>query len=451
MRADRQPGATPPAARAPSVRVATAVRPHSPIEQRALAAVDDAGMLTCLEGLLRIPSISGSAAENRAQIWFEEQMRACGLSTDLWEIPLAETSSHPDFPGSEVARGSALGLVGAWGGDAKGPTLVLNGHIDVVPPGDVTQWTDHDPWSAATRGGAVYGRGACDMKGGLVASLFAIAAVRAAGIATNGRVLLESVVAEEDGGLGTFATILRGYRGDAAIIAEPTDLAIVPACAGALTFRLTVKGRATHASVRQEGVSTIEKFWIVWSALLDLERRRNAKPDALFSRFDLPFPLNVGTLRAGEWASSVPDQLVAEGRIGVALGEPVADARADLEAAVAAACAQDRWLREHPPTVEWFGGQFASGHIASDHPLVELVSGAHASLSGFLPDVHGAPYGSDLRLMVGVAQVPTLHYGPGNVRNAHAPDEHVPIEHMRAVVRTLTLSIVRFCGTNAER
>lgn len=323
---------------------------------------------------------------------------------------------------------------------------MLNGHIDVVPHGDVTQWVDGDPYSGATRDGAVYGRGACDMKGGLVCSLFAVDAIRKAGIELDGRVLVESVVGEEDGGLGTFATLQRGYRGDAAIICEPTDLAIIPACAGALTFRLTMAGRATHASVRQEGVSTLERFWIVWQALGDLEKRRNAKKDALFARFELPFPLNVGTLRAGEWPSSVPDQLTAEGRIGVALGETVGDTRMALERAVAEACASDPWLREHPVTVEWFGGQFASGHIASDHPLVKLVSKAHVSLEGSAPDVHGAPYGSDLRLMVGLGHIPTLHYGPGNVRHAHAPNEHVPIAHLRSVVRTLVLSTLRFCG-----
>jgi acetylornithine deacetylase len=411
---------------------------------RALAAIDDAALIRCLEELLRIPSVSGTPEENEAQRWFEAQLRAAGLATDLWEIPLAETTSHPDFPGSEVHRSSALGLVGSWGA-ASGPTLVLNGHIDVVSPGDLSQWVDRDPYAGVTRDGAVFGRGACDMKGGLVCNLFAIAAIRAAGITLKGRVLLESVLGEEDGGLGTFATLLRGYRGDAAIIPEPTDLAIVPACAGALTFRLAFTGRSTHASVREEGVSTIEKFWVVWKAL-DEEKRRNAKKDALFTRYPLPFPLSVGTVRGGDWPSSVPDQLVAEGRIGVALGETVGDARMDLERAVAEACASDPWLREHPVAVEWFGGQFASGHIASDHPLVRLVSGVHASLEGSEPDVHGAPYGSGLRLMVGLGNVPTLHYGPGNVKHAHAPNEHVPVVQLRAVARTLVLSILRFCG-----
>lgn len=421
----------------------------SETEQRALDAIDEDAMVRCLQELLKIPSVSGTPAESDAQLWFAEQMRAHGLETDVWEIPLAETLAHPDFPGSEVSRDSALGLVGSWGGEGRegdGPTLVLNGHIDVVPPGDVAQWSGSDPFCGAVHHDAVYGRGACDMKGGLVCCLFAIAAVRAAGIRLKGKVLLESVVGEEDGGLGTFATLLRGYRGDAAIIPEPTDLAIIPACAGALTFRLTFTGRATHASVRTEGVSTIEKLWIVWKALDELEKRRNAKKDPLFKRYPLPFPLLVGTVRAGDWPSSVPDQLVAEGRIGVALGETIADAREDLERAVAEACASDPWLCEHPVKVDWFGGQFASGHIPSDHALVKLVSGIHETFEGSAPEVHGAPYGSDLRLMVGLGNVPTLHYGPGNVRHAHAPNEHVPVGQLRAVVRTLVLAILRFCG-----
>ena len=148
--------------------------PLTPDEQKALDAIDEPALLRCLERLLRIPSVSGSEAENDAQRWFEGQMREVGLDTDLWSIPLAETVAHPDFPGAEVHRAEALGLVGSWGAET-GPVLVLNGHIDVVPPGDVAQWVDANPWSGATRDGAVYGRGACDMKGGLVCNLFALA------------------------------------------------------------------------------------------------------------------------------------------------------------------------------------------------------------------------------------------------------------------------------------
>ena len=421
----------------------------NPVERRALDAIDDDGLVRCLEELLRIPSVTGSPEENTAQRWFAERMSESGFEVDLWPIDLAATTSHPDFPGGEVDRREALGLAGTWGGDRGGKTLILNGHIDVVPPGDLRQWHGGAPYAGETRDGHVFGRGACDMKGGLVCNLFAVRALRAAGIEIDGKVLLESVVGEEDGGLGTFATLLRGYRGDAAIITEPTNLNIIPACAGALTFRLALVGRSTHASVRLEGVSTIEKFWKVWDALVTLERRRNAPGHPLMTRFELPYPLSIGTVRAGDWPSSVPDQLIAEGRLGVALGEDPGAARAELERTVAEVCAADPWLREHPVVVDWFGGQFASGQIPAEHPLVGLVSGAHVDLGGAAPEVHGAPYGSDLRLMVGLGHVPTLHYGPGHVKNAHAPDELVPVDHLRAVVRTLVVAIVRFCGARA--
>ncbi len=199
------------------------------------------------------------------------------------------------------------------------------------------------------------------MKAGLVCQLHAIKALRAAGVMLRGRVQLQSVVGEEDGGLGTFATLRRGYRGDLAVICEATGGHLVTASAGALTFRLVVTGRSVHASARLEGVDAFDKYVPVHAALRRLEARRNRDPHPLVAGYRLPYPLSVGTLAAGDWASSVPDRLVAQGRLGVALGESVAGARAGLEQAVAEACAADPWLASHPVEVQWWGGQFAAG------------------------------------------------------------------------------------------
>lgn len=411
--------------------------------------LDVEGLVSCLRKLLAIPSVTGSNEESRAQHWFAERLAESGFQTDLWSIDLSTITTNPDFPGMEAPRSEAWGLVGSWGGD-EGPTLVLNGHIDVVPPGDLAQWQDSAPYSGRVANGRVYGRGACDMKGGLICNLFAVKAIQAAGIQLKGKVLLESVVGEEDGGLGTFATLLRGYRGDAAIIPEPTQLQIIPACAGSLVFRLRLKGASAHAGVRSEGVSTIEKFWQVWKALAALEARRNQSEHPLMSRFKLPYPLNIGTLQAGNWPSSVPDQLIAEGRLGVALGEAPDDARHDFETTLAEACRQDFWLHEYPIEVEWFGGQFASGQIPAEHPLVGLVSEVHQQLHGSKPEIHGAPYGSDLRLMTDLGRVPTLHYGPGSVTQAHAPNEYVSISELVMASQTLIMTILQFCGYEGQ-
>ena len=411
----------------------------------ALAAVDETALVQLVQQLVAVPTVTGSAAESEGQHRLERRLRAAGMDTDLWSIDLPSTTADPEFPGMEAPREEAWGLVGEWGGAADGPTVVLNGHLDVVPTGAPAHWTT-DPWSGAVRDGRVLGRGSCDMKGGLACQVAAVEALRSAGVRLRGRVQLQSVVGEEDGGLGTFATLRRGHRGDLAVICEPTSGALVTASAGALTFRLTVPGRSVHASMRLEGVDAVEKYLLVHLALRRLEARRNRDVSPLMQRYALPYPVSVGTVRAGEWPSSVPDVLVAEGRLGVALGEPVEDARAALEAAVAEVCADDPWLAANPVRVEWCGGQFASGSVETDAPVAALVSDAHARLHGNRPPVHGVPYGSDLRLMTGIGGVPTVHYGPGDVRHAHAPDESVPVDELVQVTRTLVLVVATACG-----
>ena len=408
----------------------------------ALASVRAEDLVAELRTLLAVPSLTGSEAESEAQHHVERRLRAVGMDTELWSIDVAATAADPEFPGMEVARDEAWGLVGAWGSGA-GPTLVLNGHVDVVPPGD--GWTA-DPWSGQVRDGRVFGRGACDMKAGLACQLLAVRALRDAGVRLRGRVVLQSVVGEEDGGLGTFATLRRGHRGDLAVICEPTNGQVVSATAGALTFRLVVPGRSVHASSRLDGVDALEHYVQVRAALRRLEERRNAAPHPLMAGYRLPYPISIGTLTAGTWASTVPDRVVAEGRLGVALGERVEDARAELERAVAEVCADDPWLRSHPVLVEWWGGQFGPGQVDADADVTRLLTSAQEQVHGAAPAVLGAPYGSDQRLLTGLGGVPTVLYGPGDVRDAHAPDESVPVAELVEVTRTLVQLIATTCG-----
>jgi acetylornithine deacetylase len=411
----------------------------------ALDAVDETAVVDLLQDLVRVPSITGSPEESEAQHRLALRLAAAGMDVDLWPVDLAETTSDPDFPGMEAPRDEAWGLVGSWGGD-DGPTLVLNGHIDVVPPGDPALWTT-DPWGGEVRDGRVLGRGTCDMKAGLAAQVAAVEALAAAGVRLRGRVAVHSVVGEEDGGLGAFATLRRGHRGDFAVIAEPSSTGLVAASAGALTFRLTVPGRSAHGSMRLAGVDPVEKYLLVHAALRELEARRNRTVDPLMAGYRLPYALSVGSVRAGEWASTVPDALVAEGRLGVALDEPVEQARAELEAVVAQVCADDPWLAAHPVRIEWWGGQFASGRLPAASRLDQLVAGAHTAVTGRRPQVSGVTYGSDLRLYTGLGGVPTLIYGPGDVALAHGPDESVPVSELVEVTRALVLLAARACGT----
>ncbi len=415
----------------------------STAEQTALAALDERGLIVALRDLLRIPSITGQEAA--AQRWLARHMQQLGLAINLWEINVAEMQQHPQFPGMEVDRGSheALGLVGAWQAGA-GPRLIFNGHIDVVPEGDHANWR-HDPWAAEIDGGRIYGRGACDMKSGLLAALYAVKAVRDSGVPVHGTLTIQSVIGEEDGGIGTFATLLRGYGGDAAIICEPTSLKLIPAQAGALTFTVKVSGKAAHACVRLEGVSAIEKYLDIHRALIALEQGRNQHVDhPLLGKLDLPYPLSIGRLNAGNWSSSVPEELIFEGRIGVAIGESSADVRRQFEQTLHDLAQADPWLHDHSPEIVWSGGQFDSGEIPVDHPLVTLCQQCMTDLTGQMPEMEGAPYGSDLRLLVNQGHIPSILFGPGDVRIAHMPDESVAIDEVLLAARAYILAALRF-------
>lgn len=412
---------------------------------------DHAGeIVSALCDLIRLPSVSGTDEENAIQAVLARQLAETGLEIDHWQIPLAEVAAAEGFPGSEVSRSEAWGLVACARGTGGGRSLMLNAHVDVVPPGDPRAWPPSGPFSGSADARFVYGRGSCDMKAGLVAAMWAIRALAQAGVRMPGDLLLACVQGEEDGGLGTFATLARGWRADACVIPEPTSLDLVPASAGALTFRLLIPGLAAHASRRTAGMSAVEKFWPVFRALRDLEARRNAAPHPLMARWDVAYPIEIGTVRGGDWPSSVPDLLIAEGRCGVALGESPESARRDLEDAVSQACDGDPWLRGHRVTVEWWGGQFAPGMTSKDAPITTALRQAHARASGRPQQVWAAPYGSDLRLMTGLGGVPTVHYGPGDVTLAHGPAERVPVAEVLAATRALAILAIDYCSHPAD-
>jgi acetylornithine deacetylase len=323
---------------------------------------------------------------------------------------------------------------------------MLNAHVDVVPPGDLRTWEGADPFNGRVTRDTVEGRGACDMKAGLVASLWAVRGLTELKVPLRGDLVLATVVGEEDGGLGTYALLRRGWRAEACVIPEPTSLDIAPASAGALTFRITVPGAATHASRRLSGVSAIEKFIPIFSALRRLEKERNAIKHPLAMRWELPIPIEIGKIAAGEWASNVPDTLNAEGRMGVAIGEDISTARRALEETVGDACQDDSWLRVHPATVEWWGGQFASGITEVDSSIISTVQRCHADVTRSPQTMWATPYGSDLRLMQGIGTVPTIHYGPGDACLAHGPRECVSIDELLTATRALALIAIDHCG-----
>ena len=422
--------------------------PLSPTEERVLEHLDADALVQGLVDLVRVPSITGSDAESDLQYRQAADLERAGFEVDAWKFDLPALAADPEFPGTEAPRTEGYGVVGVLGGEGV-PALVLQGHVDVVPTGDPEKWTTADPFAGRIIGRTLHGRGACDMKAGVAVNAAVAATLARSQVVLERPFAVHSVISEEDGGLGAFGTLRRGHGGEVAVLTEPTSGRIVVANAGALTFRILVPGRAAHGSTRLEGVNAFEAFLPVYRALQDLERARNSERDPLFAGVPLPYPISVGRIAAGDWASSVPDLLTAEGRLGVRLGEDPGEARRQLEHAVAAASARDPWLADHPARVLWYGGQFASGRIHDAHPLIDEVASSVADTRGSgVPPVRGAaPYGSDLRLYA-AGGIPALHYGPGDVRFAHAPREQVDLDEVLEVAAALVVLAVRRCGAH---
>lgn len=396
-----------------------------------------------LRELLRFKSVSGN--ERHAQMYMAEVLEDLGCRIDTWDPQVQDLASYPGFlTVREDFRGSP-NVVGLRKGAGGGKSLILNGHIDVVPAEDEA-WK-RSPWSGEADEKKVYGRGASDMKGGTVSFLLALKALDEAGFHLKGDIIVESVIEEESGGAGTLACVHRGYKADGALIPEPTDLRVYRASMGSMWFRITVKGKAAHGATAYLGVNAIHKLYRIIFALEDLERRRTSeKKHPLYAHVPIPFCINIGTLRSGNWPSSVPEEALIEGRMGVSPRETIEEARGELEDAVRTAARLDPWLRENPPQVEWFGSCWNSGEVTEDEPLVQTVIKHIHGYTGKKVRGEGAPWATDAGTLIRFADTPTVVFGPGTGAVAHQTDEYIDIEHIKSAASIMALTILDWCG-----
>lgn len=401
-------------------------------------------IVAALQALVRIPSQTGG--EGPAQEAVARLMAAQDLDVDVWEPDVADLEPHAESVTLDGDFAGRPNVVGTCRGMEGGRSLILNGHVDTVEVGDPAAWS-HAPLAGDVSGGRLYGRGSCDMKGGIVANLFALRALRLAGFQPAGDIFVQSTISEEDGGAGALSAVLRGYVADGALISEPTNLAIVTAQGGALMFRLAVHGLSAHACVRDEGVSAVEKFAYLHQGLLDFETRRSAEiTHPLYAGMRIKAPINVGVVRGGSWASSVPESLVAEGRAGLVSGEELATFKSELAAEVSRLADADPWLREHPPEVTWLNGQFAPAGIPVDSALVQTLCQAWQITTPSSARIEAVTYGADMRHFVITGGVPCVMFGAGDVRLAHAPDESIPIDQLLTAITTTAVFVANWCG-----
>lgn len=393
-----------------------------------------------------VQQVSTQGNEKGVQALVIEKLNSLGFQVDTWDPDTSELSKHPYFvPSRESYKGSP-NVVGVLKGTGGGKSIILNGHIDVVPEGDRSKWT-HDPFSGRIENGKVFGRGTTDMKGGNVSMLVALEAIVRSGIKLKGDIIFESVIEEESGGVGTLATLIRGYKADAALIPEPTNMKLFIKQQGSMWFRVIVEGRSAHGGTRYEGVSAIEKAVLVHQAILKLEGIRNSRiKDPLYSTVPIPVPINMGKIQGGSWPSSVADQVTIEGRIGVAPEEEMNTVRKELMECVDEVSKNDPWLKEHPSKVEFFGAQWVPNTLESQHPFAEVMKAAYSEVYKKPVKVEASPWGTDGGLLGKVGGIPTLIIGPGETRVAHYPDEFIEIKEMVGAAKVFSRVLMEWCG-----
>ena len=420
---------------------------------------------TGLHGLLR--DLIGFRTESQAKeaAHFPDEARRCigyisdflaalGFELEGWDVgPSATFAAHPLI----VAR-----LAGSGGGRS----LAFNGHVDVVPVGDPSSWSE-DPFGGALRAGRLYGRGATDMKGGVAAALWATKVALEQGFRPRGDIVFHVVSDEEVVGNGTREIVERTDACDVTVSVEPTELRLCAAEGGLVHFRIEVEGVEAHASTRYlsvhaggnggGGVNAVEKTVKIIVALQELERQwANAKSHPILpAGFDTLAPAIIvggpgggadGRLTLFSNAGTTPNYCSVEYNMWFYPDESLEAVRSEVEAAVSAVCLADPWLREHPPRFTWKLGHiyFPPLDLPLDHPAVHTLADCLRDV-GLDPTPQGFGAASDLA-WYGERNLPGIICGPGRLAQCHVADEYLDAEQLLLAAKVYAQLIVEWCG-----
>jgi acetylornithine deacetylase len=407
-------------------------------------------LVATLQGVVRIPSLTGE--EGAAQQFMRKQYEALGLEVHSLVADRAVLKNHPAYCDNGMSYDGRPNIIGIQRGDPGKNSMILNGHVDVVSPEPVGQWT-HDPWGGEVVGNRLYGRGAWDMKGGLIANLFALKALNQAGLKPKGTVMLQSVIEEEDGGgPGALACLVAGHTGDGMIVSEISHVPVTVALAGIMRCLVKVKGRSSHAAQSHLGVNAIGKILPIYQALERLDAKRKAEVRfPLFEEHGGPAcHLVIGTLHAGDWISTVPGLAELGCRVGFIPGEKSEDIQKLVEDTVRNAAAADPWLRENPPEVQWLPFRTDPYFQDPEHPFVKRVISSAQAIMGDQIAIkpRGGAWSEDTRF----AQYfgfPALSIGPTGER-AHGLDEYVNLESLRSITKAIAAATFDWCAQPKE-
>ncbi len=424
----------------------------SDLDSQIMTAVDKRfdEQIAFLSELSSHPSTRGN--EQSAQSMMAEGLKERGYETDTWAINVDDIAHLPGFSPVIGNYDDAVNVVGTHHSrTGNGKSLILNGHIDVVPVGPLDMWAA-PPFDPHCADGWMYGRGTGDMKAGLAANLYALDALRDIGYQPAADVHIQSVVEEECTGNGALACLQRGYRADAALIPEPFDEKLVTAQIGVIWLQVHLKGIPVHVSVAGSGANAIEAAIPLIAALRELEVHWNGpdRKNKHFAHEDHPLNLNIGRIEGGDWPSSVPSWCCFDVRMGIYPGQDINTARAELEACIRDAANGDAYLRKNQPEIIWHGF-LAEGYALADHAKPEAaqatssLEGAHRAVTGSDLEKFSVTATTDARFFGLYADTPALVYGP-TAEAIHGFDERVNLESIRRVTQSIALFVADWCG-----
>jgi len=412
-----------------------------------LFAVEDGfeEQIAFTEALIRFPSLRGQ--EHTAQDFVFQALAERGYAMDRWTIDVDDIKDHPGFSPVTIDYSQSLNVVGTHRPrEETGRSLILNGHIDVVPTGPAEMWSS-PPFVPRREDNWLYGRGAGDMKAGLAANIFAVDALKRLGYRPAATLFQQSVVEEECTGNGALACLLRGYTADAAIIPEPEDDKLVRANVGVIWFQVKVRGVPVHVREAGRGANAIEAAYRLIEGLRGLEDAWNTRRNQhrYFAALDHPINFNVGKIEGGDWASSVPAWCTFDCRIALYPGVDPREAAREIEDCIQKTAAEVPFLANNPPEIA-YNGFFAEGYVLEEGSDAErALARAHAASYGSDLESFVTPGYLDARVFVLYQDTPCLVYGP-YAEAIHGFDERVSLASVKRVTGAIASFIAEWCG-----
>jgi len=398
-----------------------------------------------LRSILKIPSVTGN--EGPVQQYIAQELHDMNLTVDVFDPDIEELKQHPAYVATEAdSYEGRPNVVGIWKGTGGGKSLLLNGHVDVIPEGAAENW-EYGCWSADIADGKIYARGAADMKSGVAAMTMAVRCIQRAGLRLKGDVLLEYVMDEELSGNGTLACVTRGYSADAGICCETSSMCVQPGSIGRIWFTIHVRGKTAGIQQHYEGVNAIDLGYLVNKAVTAFEEKRTASiQHPLYPDIRSSIPCMIGQFESGSYASAFPDSCVMKGSLATVPGEDSEKVKLEFtEFVIQTVQKQEPWFIEHPPEV-CFEGYFAEpAAIPENAAIVQTLCREYRHVLGKEPKISGRTGAADIRHLITYGHTPTVIFGPGMTEQMHANNEWVRVRDYLDAIDVLAHTIVDWC------